>query len=234
MMAMGARVGLIVPSSNTVMEVDFYRALPPETTLHTARMYLKDTTVRGEEQMLDVHLPRAAEDIATAKPNVVVFGCTSAGALRGNSYEVELCRWLSQVTGAPVVSVISSVRRLLGELGAKRIAVVTPYVDELNERIERSLVDDGFEVAKIVGLGIADNFAIAEVPPVEIVQFANKSLAGTRADAVFISCTNFRGMAARTRLQQELGLPVVTSNHATLVAVARVLGIEDKLRWEAA
>lgn len=231
---MGARVGLIVPSSNTVMEVDFYRALPRQVTLHTARMYLKDTTVQGEELMLDVHLPHAARDIATAKPDLVVFGCTSAGALRGNVYEAELCRWLSEITSAPVVSVISSVRRLLGEIGAKRIAVVTPYVDELNERIERSLRDDGFDVERIVGLGISDNFAIAEVQPEAIVEFCRRSLAGLSADALFISCTNFRGMAARPQLEEELKVPVVTSNHATLVAVGKALGVEDKLNWEVA
>lgn len=231
---MGARIGLIVPSSNTVMEVDFYRALPREATLHTARMYLKDTTVQGEEQMLDLYLPRAAEDLATAKPNLTVFGCTSAGALRGNSYEAELCRWLSETTGAPVISVISSVRRLLGEIGARRIAVITPYVEALNARIESSLRDDGFEVVRIVGLGISDNFAIAEVVPEAIVEFGKRALSGVDADAIFISCTNFRGMAARAGLEREFKLPVVTSNHATLIAVGRALGMEDKLNWEVA
>lgn len=232
--AVSVRVGLIVPSSNTVMEVDFYRALPPEVTLHTARMYLEETTVEGEEKMLDVHLPRAAEDIATARPNVVVFGCTSAGALRGNEYEAGLCRWLSERTRAPVVSVISSVRKVLSDIEAHRIAVITPYVEALNERIARSLVDDGFEVVRIAGLGIDENFAIAEVSPQEILEFARRTIKGIEADAIFVSCTNFRGMAARPALQREFGLPVVTSNQATLVNVGRVLGFEHRLNWEVA
>ena len=77
------RVGLLIPSSNVVMEVDFYRSLPHDTTLHTSRMYLADATVAAEEQMLDELVLPAAEAAGTARPDVVVFGCTSAGELRG-------------------------------------------------------------------------------------------------------------------------------------------------------
>ena len=78
-----ARVGLVVPSPNTVMEADLYRRLPAGATLHTARMYMVETTPEGESAMLDDHLPGAIRDLASARPDVVVFGCTSAGALRG-------------------------------------------------------------------------------------------------------------------------------------------------------
>jgi acyl-CoA synthetase (AMP-forming)/AMP-acid ligase II len=94
-----ARVGLIVPSSNTVMEADLYRRLPADATLLTARMYLVETTPAGEAAMLDDHLPGAVRDLATARPDAVVFGCTSAGALRGNAYEAELVR---RIAGGPL------------------------------------------------------------------------------------------------------------------------------------
>jgi len=70
---MSTRVGLIVPSSNTVAEVDFYRRLPPDSTVHTARMYLEETTPEGESAMLDEHLPTAVGDVTTARPDVVLF-----------------------------------------------------------------------------------------------------------------------------------------------------------------
>ena len=87
-----ARVGLMIPSSNTMMEVDFARDLPPGTALHTARMFMEDTTPAGESRMLDEFALPAARDLGTARPDVVVFGCTSAGVLRGNDYDAELCR----------------------------------------------------------------------------------------------------------------------------------------------
>lgn len=224
-MSGGTRVGLLVPSSNTMMEGDFTRGLPAGASLHTARMYLENTTVEGENRMLDEHTMGPARDLGTAKPDVVVFGCTSAGALRGNDYDAELCERISEVAKAPVVSTIRSVRDALTASGARRVGVVTPYVDELNERIKASVEADGIEVVRIAGLGMTDNFAIAMVPESEIVEFAASALAGLDIDLVFASCTNFGAMQARPAISKRLGLPVVTSNQAVLEAAIERLGL---------
>ena len=119
--AVSTRVGLIVPSSNSVIEVDFYRRLPADATLHTARMYLEETTPEGESAMLDDHLPVAINDLRSARPDVMVFGCTSAGALRGNAYEAELIKRIADETGAQTFSVAASVRRVIREAGGRRV-----------------------------------------------------------------------------------------------------------------
>ena len=163
------RIGLIVPSSNTVMEVDLYRRLPDRFQVHTARMFLEETTPEGEAVMLDEHVMPAARDLGTARPHAVVFGCTSAGALRGDAYDVQLCADISAVTGAETISTIASVRDAIARRGARRIGVITPYVESLNAKIRASIEADGVEVAGIHGLGIDENFAIAEVTPERIV-----------------------------------------------------------------
>jgi maleate isomerase len=105
--------------------------------------------------------------------------------------------------------------------------VITPYVDELNEKIKASIEADGTQVAAIAGLGITENFEIAEVPVTEIVAFAERALGPLAADGsiglAFASCTNFAAMAARPAIAERLGLEVVTSNQAVLAAaVARL------------
>jgi maleate isomerase len=227
MSARPARVGLMIPSSNTMMEVDFARDLPPGAALHTARMFMQDTTPAGENRMLDEFALPAARDLGTARPDVVVFGCTSAGALRGNDYDTELCERISELTGAPTVSTIGAVRAAIQASGATRIGVITPYVEELNEKIRASIEAEGTQVAAITGLGITDNFEIAEIGHDEIVAFAVRALGQLAAEAsidlVFASCTNFGAMAARPAIAGRLGLPVVTSNQAVLeAAVARL------------
>jgi maleate isomerase len=219
-----ARVGLIVPSSNTVIEVDFYRRLPSDATLHTARMYLEETTPEGESAMLDDYLPRAVDDLRSARPDVVVFGCTSAGALRGNDYEAELIQQIEAQTGARAFSVAASVRSAIRAANARRVGVITPYVDSLNQKIQESLENEGLEVAAIHGLGITDNFTIADVDPDQIVEFAVERFKGTDIDLLFASCTNFRALDARKEMQTALGIPVVTSNQAALVAVLQEIG----------
>ena len=222
---MSTRIGLLVPSSNTVAEVDFYRRLPADCTLHTARMYLEETTPEGESVMLDEHLPNAITDLATARPDVTVFGCTSAGALRGNAYEARLVDGIERHTGSATFSVAAAVRRAIRATGGRRVGVITPYVDSLNDKIAQSLQDDGLEVAGIHGLGITENFAIAEVEPERIAQFAAACFSEADIEVLFASCTNFRAYDAREDIHQALGLPVVTSNQAALAAVLDHLGV---------
>jgi maleate isomerase len=214
------RVGLLVPSSNSVMEVDFYRRFPAHVTLHTGRMFMERTTPEGESEMLDEHTIPAARAVGTALPHVVVFGCTSAGALRGNDYDRQLCERISEVTGAHVVSVIQAVQRAVETHGAPRVGIVTPYVEALNREIRSSLeAATSAEVVAIHGLGIDENFAIASVPPEDITAFAKERLGGLDLDLVFVSCTNFRAMDAIAPLETAFGVPVVTSNQAALAAV---------------
>lgn len=220
------RVGLLVPSSNTVMETDLHRWLPGDRfTVHTGRMYLEETTPEAEYEMLDRHAMPAARDVGTARPDLLVFGCTSAGALRGNEADAELCARIGEATGSTVVSTIGSVRAALERRGVARIGVVTPYVDELNDRIRASIEADGIEVVAIRGLGITENFRIATVPPGDIVEFAVASLGGLDVDLAFASCTNFRAVDALAGIEEALGVPAISSNQAVLEAVLRLAGL---------
>jgi maleate isomerase len=218
------RVGLLVPSSNTVMEVDFYTRLSGIATVHTARMYMESTTPEGENLMLDEHTMPAAMAVATAKPDLIVFGCTSAGALRGNVFDRELCARITRETGVPTISVIAAVREAIGRRAGRRVAVLTPYTESLNEQIQASLEQDGIEVAGIWGLGIDENFQIARVTPAEILDFAEVRLPGLVFDLLFVSCTNLRAVDAIPPLERRFGVPVVTSNQAALEAVLVELG----------
>jgi len=221
---MSARVGLLVPSSNTVAEADFYRRLPADATLHTARMYLDEVTAEDEAVMLDEHLPGALRDLATTRPDVVVFACTSAGTLRGNAYEKELIRRIGERTQARAISVAAAVRRAIAARGARRIGVVTPYVEALNDSIKGSLEEDGFEVAGIRSMGITANVEIGAVEPARIAEFAAANFRSADVELLFVSCTNFRALDAREQIEQDLGVPMVTSNHAALEAVLERLG----------
>lgn len=213
------RAGLVVPSSNTVMEVDLYRNVPKNMSLHTARMYLEVATREAEMRMIEEFASEAAASVKTVKPHFVVFGCTSAGSLGGPEYDLEIQRRLSAITGVPTIGVFSSVREALKRLNPSSIAVITPYVDELNKYIKEGLEGDGLEVVAIHGMGIEVNVEIADVAPEKIAAFAKDKLKGLKADAVFVSCTNFRAMEALPLLKEEFGPSVVTSNAATMEAI---------------
>lgn len=218
------RVGLLVPSSNTVMEPDLSRALPADVTLHTGRMLLDEVTPDGERRMLDEATLPAARALGTAEPHLTVFGCTSAGALRGLDADAEMTARIAAATDAPTVSVIMAVRDRRRALGVRRLAVATPYTADLTGRVTAAL-DDMVDVVAVAHLGQTDNRRIGDTSPADITAFVRDELEGTGADAVFISCTNFRAVEALDDLRDVLGVPVTSSNDATVHAVRERLAV---------
>ncbi len=109
------------------------------------------------------------------------------------------------------------------DAGSERVAVLTPYVDELNVKIRESLASTGIEVIDIEGFGIDDNFGLAEPMPQEIADRAIKLVDRCEPDPLFISCTNFRALEAVARIEATTGIPVVTSNRAVAAAVRKTL-----------
>lgn len=212
------RIGLLVPSSNTVMEPDFYRALPQDWSLHTARMYLESVTEAGEQRMLNEFTFPAVRDLASAQPDVIVFGCTSAGALRGNAHDAWLTREITERTGIPAVSVIGALRKGIRKLGARRLVIATPYIAPLNVHIQVSLQEDGLEVMNIAGLGIRSNPQIALVSQEDILAIAHQAVGSLAPDLLFLSCTNFPAMRALPALNEAFPFPVISSNQVTLEA----------------
>ena len=213
------RVGLIVPSSNTVMEPDFHRHLGGIALVSTTRIFLEDVTRDAEIRMLEDHLPRAIDLIRTTEPDIVVFGCTSAGALVDLAHDHAIARQISKGTGTMAITVLGSVLAALREVAPQRLAVLTPYIDDLTSAIASSLSDAGFPPVRSAGMGIRSNLDIGRVSPQEITRFVESQLAGCSADCVFLSCTNWQAIDAIEPLQKKLGIPVVTSNQAAIDAV---------------
>jgi maleate isomerase len=142
----------------------------------------------------------------------------------GADAEDRVVRELERVTGAPVVSTNRAVHAELRRVGARRVATITPYVDELVESIRDGIARAGFDVPVAAGMGIRDPFAICDVPEDDILAFVDHHLRGADCDTLFVSCTNLPAMRLRAVLRERHGLPVVTSNQATIAAALEVLG----------
>ena len=211
------RIGLIVPSSNTTMEVDFYRNLPIGVTLHTDRMYLTETLLDQEKSMVDDYLMPAVRNLATIKSDVIVFGCTSGGTLNGIGYEGVVSARIKKVINNPIIMVINAVKKVLKEIGCSRIGIFTPYVKNLHSLIEQNLIYDGLSIVKSYGLGIISNLDIGAIEPGRIKEMALEYFKGLDdMECLFISCTNFRAAEVADDISLKIGKPVVTSNQAAL------------------
>jgi len=227
-----ARIGLIVPSSNTTMEPEFWRMAPEGVSVHTSRVRLSEVTPEALRLMAS-EAARAAEELATADVNVIVYGCTSGSLLEGVEWEERLRREIRERAGVEAITTAQAVVEALRALGVRRVAVATPYIDEINSRERSFLERSGFSVVRIRGLGIVRNTDIGRQPPWVAYRLAKEVAreAGRSADGVFISCTNFRTIEVIELLEAELQLPVVSSNTASMWLALRTLGIRDRLSY---
>ncbi len=219
------RVGLLVPSSNMTMEMDFHRELPEEIEIATSRMFLPETTKTAEMVMIEKWLHRANLDLSTVKPDITVFGCTSGGALFGQDHDREIMRQIERETGSEAISILSALSEEFALIGAKKLAVITPYVQNLTDAVGASLGEDGYEILAIGGMGITDNLEIGGQEAKNIISFIDKTVNSTtlkEADCLFISCTNLPAVRALPEIRNRFpGVPIMTSNLAVLNAVRR-------------
>jgi maleate isomerase len=222
------KVGAIVPSSNTTLEPDFQRALPANASLHTARIWLVDTTAEDLAQMNE-EAETAARHLGSAAVDAIAYCCTSGSFLGGPGYDdALLAKLVSAAGGTPTVGTSPAMVEALKLSGIRRVSVVTPYTDAINGRLTVFLEGHGFEVLSMTGQQVVPNLEIGAQTPETIARFAKANLS-PNADGLFLSCTNWRAMEVAEKLEQETGLPVVTSNQATIWATFLALGIRESV-----
>lgn len=220
-----ARFGVIVPSSNTAVEREFPAFVPEGVSVYASRMPLKSVTSEALDSMSDRAI-ECAELLSHAGVDAVAYACTTGSLLHGPGFDEELEENLSAAVGGPAVATALSVDRALETLGAERIAVRTPYNEELNQREREYFESAGYEVASIHGRGIEDNTAIGALNPEDAAEQVRETVTSEGVDAVFVSCTNYRTLSAIKSMESDLGLPVMTSNGATLWDLCRVAGVD--------
>jgi arylmalonate decarboxylase len=224
-----ARIGLIVPSTNTINEAEFARVAPDGVSIHTARATaLGPFSEQYFIQLAETSLAQA-ELLATAEVDVLAYGCTSGSIIYPMA---RLVPALHERCPVPVIATAAAVVAALGALGVKRIAVGTPYPDFINIAEQQFLESHGFTVTSLRGLQLGETQAerrlIGRVPPQQVHRLA-RMIDRPEAEAIFLSCTNLATFGMIERIEQDLGKPVVTSNQASFWACLRVLGLNDAI-----
>ena len=224
-----ARIGVIVPPSNTVNETEFNRLKPDGVTFHFTRSPLHPDPAADDFAEMMRDLDRAGGDLSTCAVDLVAYGCTSGSMACPAD---RLLGKLREVSGADAVSTADAIVAALNALGVTRIAMATPYTDETNAHEAEFLERHGIDVVAAAGLGLNVTLEkiqqISRVAPRAVFEHA---LAADRpeAEALLICCTDFNTVDAIEPLEKTLGKPVVTSNAATLWAALRALGIDDRI-----
>jgi maleate isomerase len=216
------RIGLIIPSSNSLTERQFNRYAPPDVGIHVTRLRMTGK-FRKPWNELKPDLVRAAEAIADVKPAVIVFHCTANSMENGLAHEAALVETIQQASGCRTITTAQAIREAFTQSGIKKLVLISPYVKETNAHEVHYLTEAGFTVVHELGLGLETD-AYSTVTPEEWIRVVHDNIRA-EADGYFLSCTNTRMIEAIDDLERQIGKPVINSNQATLWSCLKRLGI---------
>lgn len=235
------RIGMIVPSSNLTMETELPRMLnareqviPAERfTFHSSRMRMQHVTPE-ELARMNAQTGRATLELADARPDVVASACLVAIMAQGAGYH---CHAEAQITGVldeqgldtPVVTSAGALLRGLEALGARRVALVTPYMKPLTKLVADYVEDAGFEVLDALSLEVSDNLEVARLDPGALEEHWRR-VNTADADALVLSaCVQMPSLPAIAPVEAQAGIPVLSAATATVFTILSELGLEPRV-----
>lgn len=234
MLGQRQRFGVIIPSTNTVVEHDFTMIRPDHVTFHYGRMYIADPAMGSDElfhQLLGQireSIRVAVRDVATCLPTAMIMGMSAEtfwGGVEGNAaFE----RRITEQSGLPVTTGAAACRSALERLGVSRIAAFSPYQPVADEQVHTYFTEAGFEVAAVTGLRCESATSIAAVTPDRVAETV-ASLDDDSIEAIVQVGTNLSFVRQATELEDRLGKPVIAINAATLWHALRSSGITDRI-----
>jgi maleate isomerase len=215
------RIGLLVPSSNTTVEVEFYRALPAHISLHVARLHLTQITPESILGMV-ADLEAQSRNLASADVDVIVLGATAPSFMKGLGYDKEIAGRITACTGKPATTTSTALIEALRHLKLERIVLGSAYDAKVNGIARGFLEANGFTVLDAQGLGLVDNLVVGRLGESSAYDLA-REVDRSDAQGIVLSCTNWRTMAVIEQLERELSKPVVSTTQVSIWAALRAL-----------
>ena len=228
-----ARIGAVVPVSNTNFEPDMVMLRPAGVSLHFMRAGGYDLDeIPDSDQMrrfAAASLDPVLEALGAARPDVVLYGCTSATLCHGPQYDAEFRARIEAKAGVAAVTAAGALVEALADLGVRSVGFCSPYTERLNSEAGDFLAASGFGVVHGAYIGEdLDNYGQGALMPDAVFDLGVRA-DHVDADAVVLSCTDMRAVEVIERLEDALDKPVVTSNQAIMHAAIKRLGLPDRV-----
>ena len=223
---MTARIGLIIPSSNRMVEGEMVQHLPPGVVAHVARLRMTGVHRVAIEGLVP-RLMKAAAMLSDARCDVIAFHCTANSTSEGAAGEAKLSSALRQAGARLVTTTATAIRHALESLRARRIVLLTPYSEQVTDEEAEFLHMSGFQVLYARGFELkgSDEYCAA---PAQFWRDRALEAARPEADAYFLSCANISTFPVIEELEQKLGRPVISSNQVLVWEALSLLGATDR------
>jgi maleate isomerase len=227
-----ARIGLLVPSSNVVMEVEFYRSLPDDITVHTSHIHRsnQDITPEAMGQTAD-NAVQAAASLIQAELALIVHGHTASSYVGGPEGDADLARRIEAAGGVPAMTAADAAVRCLRSVGARRIWVAAPYPPATTRFAADFLAAHGFEICSVESVGVDRASELKRVTERTTYDLGLRAAAKGGADALFISGTGVHTLNVVGALERALEKPVITANLAALWGALDRIGRAERFNF---
>src|SRR3954451_4037557 len=161
-----ARIGIVVPSVNTVMEPWAQKVTPDGVSVFAARMFIPPATTPEAFIEMDRNEGKAAiRQLSSIFPDAIAYGCTASSIVQGLAYDAHLRAEIEHDYKAPSTTAAHAILTAAKALGVSTVSIVSPYSKDVDEAERRSFSGVGLEVVAGACLGISDGFALAEPSP---------------------------------------------------------------------
>lgn len=223
-------LGMLTPSSNTVLEPVTSAILAdlPDVTAHFGRFRVTEISLSDKAlgQFTNQPILDAAALLAEARVDVIAWNGTSSGWL-GFETDETLCREIEKTTGIPGTSSVLALNEIFRLTGVTRFGLVTPYLDEIQEKIIANYASSGFECVSERHLRDRGNFSFSEVSETQIADMI-RAVAADKPQAITVFCTNLRGAPVADALEKEIGIPVYDSVSTAVWKSMKIAGAEPR------
>tara|TARA_R110002111_G_scaffold238757_2_gene300514 strand:+ start:20877 stop:21692 length:816 start_codon:yes stop_codon:yes gene_type:complete len=219
------RVGVITLATDFNIEQDLRRIYPSEVAMFTSRVRNYNPLTIENLRAMAPGISAAADAILPGTQlDVIIYACTSGTVAIGSERVSELIH--ATRPGARVTNPVTAAFAAFAELNARRISVLTPYTEAVNEDVVRVFSCSNCEVLNIAGFGFEDDTAMTFISPQDIEEAAIE-VCDPDADLLFVSCTALRSAQVVERIERRLGKPVITSNQVLAWHSLRMLQYPD-------
>src|SRR2546427_8600545 len=217
--------GVLIPSTNTTVEIEC-RLLPATYQAHVGR--LMSSGAGSFSPSRDEDIDYQSRLLGTARVEIVILAQTSA-SLHAEDYDDVVTKRMSAGAGVPAITSAQAVGRAVRALGARRVAIVSPYSDAVNERAARYFkTKHGLDTIALEGFGATDAYAIGTLGP-QNARDAFARIDRPEIEVFVVPGGNFPTMSSVTSWEREFGKPVVTTNQASIWAMLGAFKSADRL-----
>jgi len=225
-----ARIGIVFPSRGDSFIYEFYQIVPKGVVLVPSIIGLFNLT-KEELSAAILEYRTAALDLAKVGVNAIALTGSPLFQLQGFGSDLEMIQEVEKETGIPTLTSVTAEVEAMRYLKMNKLVIATPFRDEVNERNAAWYRKAGFEVLKIKGLGIEKNSEIARLPFYAPYQLARETFLETPgAEGIYIACPRWGTVEIIEKLEQDLGIPVVTSSQATIWMALRKANVREPIQ----